>query len=61
MKRFFSLILVLFMLLPTAFIFGCATEETEETTVLRVCNCEDYIDESLLDEFTELTGIEVIY
>lgn len=61
MKRIFSLVLVLFMLLPTAFMLGCATEETEETTVLRVCNCEDYIDESLLDEFTEQTGIEVIY
>lgn len=60
MKRLFSLILTLLMLLPTFGLFGCA-ESRQQTTVLRVCNCEDYIDEELLDEFTEETGIEVVY
>ena len=62
MRRFISLVLTLFFLLPTLFSAGCALEAQSQTgKVLRVCNCEDYIDEDLLLEFTEETGIEVIY
>lgn len=59
MKRFFSLLLATLLLFSTFTLFGCG--EQEQTGVLRVCNCEDYIDEDLLDEFTEETGIEVVY
>ena len=62
MKRILSIVLVLFLLLPTFNLLGCAkTQDQQATNVIRVCNCEDYIDESLLEEFTEQTGIEVIY
>ena len=50
----------MFVLAPTFSLFGC-TSTTVDKTVLRVCNCEDYIEESLLDDFTEETGIQVIY
>ncbi len=59
MKRFLSLILALLMIVPTVLLVGC--KEMETTNVLRICNCEDYIDEDLLAEFTEQTGIEVVY
>ena len=36
-------------------------KQEEDKKVLRVCNCEDYIDETLLEDFYEETGIEVIY
>lgn len=60
MKRFITLLLALFMTFPVFLTAGCSDEKTENK-VIRVCNCEDYIDESLLDEFEEETGIEVIY
>lgn len=60
MKKLIVIILAIILLTPTLSLFGCASTE-QETTVLRVCNCEDYIDETLLEEFTEQTGIEVIY
>ena len=60
MKRFLVILLAIIMCLPTLSVFGCAKVEND-TTVLRVCNCEDYIDEDLLAEFTEETGIEVVY
>ena len=60
MKRFFTLLLATFMLVSTFTMFGCADKSTSND-VLRVCNCEDYIDEDLLTEFTEETGIEVVY
>ena len=59
MKRILSLILVALMIFSTIFSFGCAS--TEQTNVLRVCNCEDYIDETLLEDFENETGIKVIY
>ncbi len=60
MKRFLVNLLAIIMCLPTLSVFGCAKVEND-TTVLRICNCEDYIDEDLLAEFTEETGIEVVY
>lgn len=59
-KRLFSLLLVLVMLLPTFSAFGC-TKTNGNTNVIRVCNCEDYIDEGLLLEFEQETGITVEY
>ncbi len=60
MKKLFSFLLVLIMCLPTIGLFGCGNSN-DDAKVIRVCNCEDYIDEDLLAEFTEETGIEVIY
>ena len=60
MKRFLTLLLAVLMLASTFSMFGCA-DKTTSGKVLRVCNCEDYIDEDLLTEFTEETGIEVVY
>ena len=60
MKRILSLILATFLLCSTFFVTGCSTGGGA-ATVLRVCNCEDYIDEDLLAEFTEETGIVVQY
>ncbi len=60
MKRFFSLFIVAITLISSFSLGGCAPTESE-SKVIRVCNCEDYIDETLFDEFTEETGIEVQY
>lgn len=57
MKRIICLLLCTLLVLPTLFLFGCAKEEK----VIRVCNCEDYIDESLFEEFEAKTGIRVEY
>ena len=47
MKRFLTLLLAVLMLASTFSMFGCA-DKTTSGKVLRVCNCEDYIDEDLL-------------
>ena len=59
MKRVLAFLLASLMLLPTALMIGCSNDE--EVTVLRICNCEDYIDETLFDDFYEETGIVVEY
>lgn len=59
MKRILSLIVAIAMLCSTFLVTGCTA--SSKTSVLRVCNCEDYIDEDLLAEFTEETGIVVQY
>ena len=61
MKRILMLFLIFIILTPTISLFGCTETKSQTSTVLRVCNCEDYIDESLLEAFTEETGIEVVY
>ena len=60
MKRFLTLLLSLVLMLPTISLVGCAKEDADKK-VIRICNCEDYIQEELLEQFTEETGIEVIY
>lgn len=45
---------ILNLLLICAFVIACvpfSACSSETKTVLKVCNCEDYIDESLIDEF----------
>lgn len=59
MKRVLSIILSVFLLLPIFALFGCS--QTQKGTVLRVCNCDDYINTDLLDKFTDETGIVVEY
>lgn len=60
MKKVITILLTLFILATCFSSFGCANT-VGKSNVLRVCNCEDYIDEDLLEEFTEETGIEVEY
>lgn len=60
MKKILTFVLILFLMMPTFSLFGCAKTRTNGK-VIRVCNCEDYIDESIFEEFTAETGIEVIY
>ena len=62
MKKILTFILISFIMAPTFSLFGCKTSQNSANiNTIRVCNCEDYIDESLFEEFTEETGIEVIY
>lgn len=61
MKKFVSVFLILLIAVQCCFVVGCTNETTTEKNVIRVCNCEDYIDEDLLLEFEEETGIKVIY
>ena len=56
MKKITVLLLALFLALPLA---GCRAEETERT--INVYNWGEYIDESVLEEFEEETGIHVNY
>ncbi|MBE5754623.1 MAG: extracellular solute-binding protein [Clostridiales bacterium] len=61
-KRIFSLICALILSLSSFSFVACDNNLNEtDGTVLRVCNCEDYIDTDLLDEFEEETGITVEY
>lgn len=60
MKKVLMILLILFVLAPTFSLFGCSQTQTSGK-VIRVCNCEDYIDESIFEDFTAETGIEVIY
>ena len=52
MKKLLTFLLVLFVLTPTFSLFGCAKTQTSDK-VIRVCNCEDYIDESIFEDFTD--------
>ena len=60
MKRFSALLLAGILFICSFGMIGCSQTEND-TNVLRVCNCEDYIDESLLDEFEDEFGIKVEY
>lgn len=58
LKKLLSLSMVL--LLTASTLVGCSSGKKSEE-VLNIYNVGDYIDESLLDKFTEETGIEVVY
>ena len=60
MKRFSALLLAGILFICSFGMIGCSQTETD-SNVLRVCNCEDYIDESLLDDFEDEFGIKVEY
>ena len=61
MKRVVSLILAIMMVLPCLSFIGCKKEQSD-VTILRICNCEDYIDEDLLLEFEEQNpDIDIVY
>lgn len=48
-------------LLATAALFASALAAPAQERVVNVYNWSDYIDESVLEEFTNETGIEVVY
>lgn len=52
MKRFLSLILATFILATSFSLVGCGASKSD-SKVLRICNCEDYIDEELITKFEE--------
>ena len=58
MKKAFSLILTLS--LSAGLLAGCSGSGTEKR-VVNVCSWGEYIDESLIDQFEEATGIKVNY
>ena len=57
-QRVFALLLSLAMALGLT---GCGGSSNEEGSVVNVYNWGEYIDEALLDQFTEQTGIKVNY
>ena len=61
MKKIISIFLILLIAVQCSSLVGCMNQTATEKNVIRVCNCEDYIDEDLLAEFEEETGIKVIY
>lgn len=62
MKKLLSLIVAILVFALSFGMVGCGGNDSSiDGTVLRICNCEDYIDEELLTEFEEETGITVQY
>lgn len=59
MKRFFAIVLSSIML--TGLLAGCGGGGTAENGVVNVYNWGEYIDEGLLEQFTQETGIKVNY
>ena len=59
-KTLVSLVLAVCMLVSVLVLAGCS-DNTEEAVTLNVYNWGEYIDQDVLDMFTEQTGIEVNY
>lgn len=57
MKKFFVILFCLLFCLTNFTACGSTSSEN----VLRICNCEDYIDEDLLSEFEELYDCKIEY
>ncbi len=57
MKKLLALIIAVLLIFPV--FAGCASKESKK--VLRICNCEDYIDEELLSEFEEAFDCKIEY
>ncbi len=53
-----NVLLVLIIILSLSFLYGCSSNDE---VVLNVYNWGDYIDESVLDDFTNETGIKINY
>ncbi len=61
MRKILSVFLIILIAVQSFSLIGCTENKVDSGNVIRVCNCEDYIDEDLLAEFEEETGIKVIY
>ena len=59
-KTLVSLVLAVCMLVSVTALSGCS-DDTQETVTLNVYNWGEYIDQDVLDMFTEQTGIGVNY
>lgn len=59
-KTLVSLVLSVCMLVSVLVLSSCS-DDTQETVTLNVYNWGEYIDQDVLDMFTEQTGIEVNY
>lgn len=59
-KALVSLVLAVCILISVLSFAGC-TDNTGDTVTLNVYNWGEYIDQDVLDKFTEQTGIEVNY
>ena len=60
MKKTLALLLAMLMAM-TLLLTGCGGAGGGEERVVNVCSWGEYIDESLIDEFEDLTGITVNY
>lgn len=60
MKKTLALALAM-MMAATMILTGCGGNSNTEERVVNVCSWGEYIDESLIDEFEEQTGIKVNY
>ena len=60
MKKFISILMAFCLALPMVCLVGC-NQESQDKKVLRISNCEDYIDEELLTEFEELYDCKIEY
>ncbi len=60
MKRIFTKVICVLLVSALALISAAGCKPKEERVVY-VCNWGEYMDESLNDEFTEKTGIRVVY
>lgn len=62
MKTYKKLLLLLaIIILPIVLFSGCFNSNPDNRKVINVFNCGDYIDEDLINKFTEETGIKVEY
>lgn len=60
MKKTIALLLAMLMAI-SLLLTGCGSAADGEERVVNVCSWGEYIDESLIDEFEDLTGITVNY
>lgn len=59
MRKILVILLCLAFCLPV--FSGCGNSASSKDRVLRICNCEDYIDEELLSEFEEEYDCKIEY
>lgn len=61
MKKIKYILMISVIFMSSFFLSGCGMGGTDSSKVLNVYNVGDYIDEDLISEFEEKTGIQVQY